>query len=201
MRGESPSPAARSARRSLPACGARRSDSRQRPIQFSNSILRHLRGHLAPRAGRGRRVAPGEGDSPQAQCAESPPHPPRVPRVGLSPHAGRGDRTRGKDLFNFQTAYFVIASQRVRAKRGPMTGSAKQSRATRAALDCFVADAPRNDKGETCVRILAARFARVMHQRHPHREQRAQGRPGGRMHPGLPRKENLRERVNHRYRR
>src|ERR1700756_3388674 len=36
-------------------------------------------------------------------------------------------------------AIAVIASQRVRAKRGPMTGSAKQSRATRAALDCFVA--------------------------------------------------------------
>jgi hypothetical protein len=33
----------------------------------------------------------------------------------------------------------VIASQRVRAKRGPMTGSAKQSSATRATLDCFVA--------------------------------------------------------------
>jgi|ERR1700739_211108 hypothetical protein len=33
----------------------------------------------------------------------------------------------------------VIASQRVRAKRGTMTGSAKQSRATRSALDCFVA--------------------------------------------------------------
>jgi hypothetical protein len=30
---------------------------------------------------------------------------------------------------------------------------------------------------------------------------RAQGRPGSRMHPGLPRKDNLRERVNHRYRR
>jgi hypothetical protein len=33
----------------------------------------------------------------------------------------------------------VIASQRVRAKRGPMTGSAKQSSATLNTLDCFVA--------------------------------------------------------------
>jgi hypothetical protein len=33
----------------------------------------------------------------------------------------------------------VIASQRVRAKRGPMTGSAKQSRAMHTTLDCFVA--------------------------------------------------------------
>jgi hypothetical protein len=32
----------------------------------------------------------------------------------------------------------VIASQRVRAKRGPMTGSAKQSSPFFAALDCFV---------------------------------------------------------------
>ncbi len=45
----------------------------------------------------------------------------------------------------------VVASQRTRAKsRGPMTGSAKQSRAAcvsrEAALDCFVAIAPRNDE-------------------------------------------------------
>src|ERR1700746_3771201 len=33
----------------------------------------------------------------------------------------------------------VIASQRVRAKRGPMTGSAKQSRVSRETLDWFVA--------------------------------------------------------------
>jgi hypothetical protein len=34
---------------------------------------------------------------------------------------------------------FVIASQRVGAKRRPMTGSAKQSRITKRGLDCFVA--------------------------------------------------------------
>ena len=39
----------------------------------------------------------------------------------------------------------VIASQRVRAKRGPMTGSAKQSRAAGGTLDCSGANAPRND--------------------------------------------------------
>jgi hypothetical protein len=39
----------------------------------------------------------------------------------------------------------VIASQRVRASRGPMTGSAKQS-GRLMQLDCFVADAPRNDE-------------------------------------------------------
>ena len=31
----------------------------------------------------------------------------------------------------------VIASQRVREKRGSMTGSAKQSRVTHTTLDCF----------------------------------------------------------------
>jgi hypothetical protein len=40
--------------------------------------------------------------------------------------------------------YIVIASQRVGAKRRPMTGSAKQS-SFLAVLDCFVARAPRND--------------------------------------------------------
>jgi hypothetical protein len=34
---------------------------------------------------------------------------------------------------------FVIASQRVGAKRRPMTGSAKQSSFNAAKLDCFVA--------------------------------------------------------------
>ena len=56
----------------------------------------------------------------------------------------------------------VIASHRVRAKRGPMTGSAKQSRVVCAATE---------------------------------------GRPGGRMHPGPPRKKLREERVDHRYRR
>jgi hypothetical protein len=37
--------------------------------------------------------------------------------------------------------YTVIASQRVGAKRRPMTGSAKQSRGPRKQLDCFVASA------------------------------------------------------------
>jgi hypothetical protein len=40
----------------------------------------------------------------------------------------------------------VIASQRVGAKRRPMTGSAKQSISQRKErMDCFVARAPRND--------------------------------------------------------
>jgi hypothetical protein len=40
----------------------------------------------------------------------------------------------------------VIASQRVGAKRRPMTGSAKQSIVPRIGkMDCFVAYAPRND--------------------------------------------------------
>jgi len=42
----------------------------------------------------------------------------------------------------------VIASQRVGAKRRPMTGSAKQSiEPTWGTMDCFVAFAPRNDDG------------------------------------------------------
>jgi hypothetical protein len=77
----------------------------------------------------------------------------------------------------------VIASQRVRAKRGPMTGSAKQSRdRATTKLDCFrlraralrrtptrrssrserrrvVAVAPRNDADEGRAQIAAARAA------------------------------------------
>jgi hypothetical protein len=43
-------------------------------------------------------------------------------------------------------AWAAIASQRVGAKRRPMTGSAKQSSTCiREKLDCFVASAPRKD--------------------------------------------------------
>jgi hypothetical protein len=41
-----------------------------------------------------------------------------------------------------------------------------------------------HDHGETCVCVPAAHFARVVHIIHPRRKPRAQGRPGGRMHPG-----------------
>jgi hypothetical protein len=43
----------------------------------------------------------------------------------------------------------VIASQRIGAKRRPMTGSAKQSILQQEErMDCFVASAPRNDVGK-----------------------------------------------------
>jgi hypothetical protein len=35
--------------------------------------------NLAPRAGRGRRIAPGEGDSPRVEPMKSPPHPDPLP--------------------------------------------------------------------------------------------------------------------------
>src|SRR3954449_9516148 len=38
--------------------------------------------HLAPLAGRGRRVAPGEGESLRFECVENPPHPTLSPRGG-----------------------------------------------------------------------------------------------------------------------
>src|SRR5260370_14298081 len=45
----------------------------------------------------------------------------------------------------------VIASQRVGAKRRPMTGSAKRSIPQRKeSMDCFVARAPRNDGCKSC---------------------------------------------------
>jgi hypothetical protein len=55
----------------------------------------------------------------------------------------------------------VIASQRVRAKRGPMTGFAKQSRLPpRKQSGLLRRSAPRNDDLEAQFRILAAAFAR-----------------------------------------
>jgi hypothetical protein len=41
-----------------------------------------VRCHLAPLAGRGRREAPGEGDSPRVRLVESPPHPNPLPASG-----------------------------------------------------------------------------------------------------------------------
>jgi hypothetical protein len=74
----------------------------------------------------------------------------------------------------------VIASQRVGAKRRPMTGSAKQSILPRKEkLDCFVASAPRTD-ARTSVRILAACFARVLPTSFRPFKQRAWGMPGAR---------------------
>jgi uncharacterized protein (DUF3084 family) len=92
------------------------------------------------------------------------------------------------------------ASQRARAKRGPMTGSAKQSRATHATLDCFVAlllamtteghefTFSRRNSPELCI------------IRYPRRNEGA-GKTGWPLHPGPPRKRCLRERDDHRYRR
>src|SRR5450756_515490 len=62
-----------------------------------------------------------------------------------------GPRVRGDDIRVFvrfdECSNTVIASQRVGAKRRPMTGSAKQSMARHnGKLDCFVAYAPRNDE-------------------------------------------------------
>jgi hypothetical protein len=61
-----------------------------------------------------------------------------------------------------------------RANARPMTGSAKQSGASRLALDCFVALL----LAMTSVRILAARFASEFCTNFVPRKQRAQGRPG-----------------------
>src|SRR5258705_13753267 len=85
----------------------------------------------------------------------------------------------------------VIASQRVGAKRRPMTGSAKQSIApSKERMDCFVARAPRNDGGELCIqfsdlskdvnpRSRGAIRPRLAFISRP-RKQRAQGMPGAR---------------------
>jgi hypothetical protein len=53
----------------------------------------------------------------------------------------------------------------------------------------------------TCPRLilLATDFARPLHLFSPLQRQRVQGRPGGRMHPGPPRKKIARARANHRY--
>jgi hypothetical protein len=61
-----------------------------------------------------------------------------------------------------------------RANARPMTGSAKQSGASRLALDCFVALL----LAMTSIRILAARFASEFCTNFVPRKQRAQGRPG-----------------------
>jgi len=113
----------------------------------------------------------------------------------------RQDGAREMFRFNFQTAHSVIASQRVRAKRGPMTGSAEQSRALRVTLDCFVSNAPRND-GREDIRSpsrdgIRPSFASSITL------SKVRGRREGRVAaaPGALRKKQLRKRKNHRYRR
>src|SRR5258707_4277275 len=50
------------------------------PAANSTRFLAESAGfHLAPLAGKGRRVAPGEGDSPQIACVERAPHPNPLP--------------------------------------------------------------------------------------------------------------------------
>src|SRR4051812_2218594 len=53
-----------------------RGRERSRPF-FLSSLSYH-----APLAGRGRRVAPGEGDPPRVECVETAPHPNLLPARG-----------------------------------------------------------------------------------------------------------------------
>jgi hypothetical protein len=62
---------------------------------------------------------------------------------------GKFQQTSGASRREIAASHLnVIASQRVGAKRRPMTGSAKQSISPcKGRMDCFVARAPRNDGG------------------------------------------------------
>jgi hypothetical protein len=74
----------------------------------------------------------------------------------------------------------VIASQRVGAKRRPMTGSAKQSMGQPGSLDCFVASAPRNDGKFRYASAFSRRDAPESCMNLRPGKQRAQGMPGAR---------------------
>src|SRR4051794_40427642 len=54
----------------------------------------------------------GEGACPEEPCPETPPHPDGCRRLGLSPHAGRGDARRrpGVVLWCVVSLAFVIAA-------------------------------------------------------------------------------------------
>ncbi len=105
----------------------------------------------------------------------------------------------------------VIASQRIRAKRAPMTGSAKQSRATQTTLDCF-----RLRASASADAVVASLLAVTADMPHPSRgafrpsyvrhfalieKRRAQGRPGARCTREPSREKIARKREDHRYRR
>ena len=102
---------------------------------------------------------------------------------GSRPSPGRQRRGSG---VNAQAAYSVIARSE----------ATKQSRVVCVTLDCRGRFAPRNDGGETCNFLLAARFARDLLVVDPPSNQRAQGRPGGRMHPGRSRKKIIAQRAS-----
>ena len=87
------------------------------------------------------------------------------------------------DPWEGRRSLHVIASQRVGAKRRPVTGSAKQSILTRhERMDCFVACAPRNDV-RVLLRILAARFARGMPEISHPLQKKGAGNAGRPMRP------------------
>jgi hypothetical protein len=75
--------------------------------------------------------------------------PMRPPPSLALPHKGGGnERTaRPHSDSNFKQRNIVIASQRVGAKRRPMTGSAKQSKAPQSKYGLLRRFAPRNDGG------------------------------------------------------
>jgi hypothetical protein len=72
-----------------------------------------------------------------------------------SRRASRSHRRLEASLWNSA----AIASHPVGAKRRRMTGSAKQSRTAYDALDCFFANAPRNDGDSTSQTI----YSKVIH--------------------------------------
>src|ERR1700730_17118523 len=66
--------------------------------------------HLAPLAGRGRRVAPGEGDSPRVELVERAPHPNPLPaKSGAREHSAAVETT-GASGHLFLPSIGVIAS-------------------------------------------------------------------------------------------
>ena len=114
--------------------------------------------------------------------------------VVMGPGLRRDNAGRFSDSIFKQRTPSLRANGSARSA-APMTGSAKQSRARLTTLDCFVAYAPRNDGGETHIRILAARFARALHLASPSKKTEGAGKAGWPLHPGPPRKRNLRERA------
>jgi hypothetical protein len=107
--------------------------------------------------------------------------------------------TRFRYSYSSSNSAVIARSQRVRAKRGPMTGSAtKQSRASRETLDCFAF--ARND-GEDIGLRPRDDFPPSFANYSPSKSARAQGRPGGRCTRGPRARKIARRARDHRHRR
>src|SRR5262249_9156774 len=123
--------------------------------------------------------------SPETECAESPPHPDRICRCAPASPRKRGEAIglAASFRFNFQTAP-LRHCERSEARFGGRGRRYAHRNGGARDHECLFS---RRNSPEFCTLFALLK------------KSEGAGKAGWPLHPGLPRKENLRERVNHRY--